>query len=318
MIPTIDEAALRIVITPQVAVDAMREAFRADGEGRAHVPAVINLDVPAHRGEFHVKTALIDGVPHVAVKIASGFYDNPGKGLPSGSGLMAVFDAATGLPVALLLDNGFLTDIRTGAAGAVAAEVLAPSTFSTVGVLGSGLQARHQVRCLRCVRTFTHLVAWSPDRLRLDAYVKEMRDEGFDARAAATPEVVCREADLIVTATPARAALVRAEWLRAGQHVTALGADSPGKQELDAGCLALADLLVVDRLTQCASFGELRHALDAGLLRPDRVHAELGEIVAGLKAGRTTAEQITIADLTGVGFQDTAIASKALQCLGSS
>lgn len=309
----IEEAALRKAITPQVAVDAVRDAFRADGEGRAHVPAVINLEVPAYHGEFHVKTALIDGVPHVAVKIASGFYDNPAKGLPSGSGLMAVFDAATGVPVALLLDNGFLTDIRTGAAGAVAAEVLAPSTIATVGVLGSGLQARHQVRCLRCVRPFARLVAWSPDRLHLDAYLREMRDDGLEARAAATPEAVCREADVLLTATPARAPLVQAEWLRPGQHVTALGADAPGKQELDAACLTRADLLVVDRLTQCAAFGELRHALDAGLLRPDRVHAELGEIVAGRKPGRTTARQITIADLTGVGFQDTAIASKALE-----
>jgi ornithine cyclodeaminase len=313
LIPIIEEAALRAAITPQIAVDAIREAFRADGEGRAHVPAVINLDVPARRGEFHVKTALIDGVPHVAVKIASGFYDNPAKGLPSGSGLMAVFDASTGLPVALLLDNGFLTDIRTGAAGAVAAEALAPSSVRTVGVLGSGLLARHQVRCLRCVRTFARLVAWSPDRPRLDAYVREMRDEGVDARAAATPEAVCREADVLITATPTRAPLVQAEWLRPGQHVTALGSDSPGKQELDAGCLVRADLLVVDRLTQCAAFGELRHALDAGVLRPDRVHAELGEIVAGLKPGRTSAQQISVADLTGVGFQDTAIASAYLE-----
>jgi ornithine cyclodeaminase len=313
LIPIIEEAALRAAITPQIAVDAIREAFRADGEGRAHVPAVINLDVPARRGEFHVKTALIDGVPHVAVKIASGFYDNPAKGLPSGSGLMAVFDASTGLPVALLLDNGFLTDIRTGAAGAVAAEALAPSSVRTVGILGSGLQARHQVRCLRCVRTFARLVAWSPDRPRLDAYVREMRDEGVDARAAATPEAVCREADVLITATPTRAPLVQAEWLRPGQHVTALGSDSPGKQELDAGCLVRADLLVVDRLTQCAAFGELRHALDAGVLRPDRVHAELGEIVAGLKPGRTSAQQISVADLTGVGFQDTAIASAYLE-----
>src|SRR4051794_24983112 len=215
---TIDEAALRSVITPRVAVDAMREAFRADGEGRAHVPAVINLDVPAHKGEFHVKTALIEGVPHVAVKIASGFYDNPAKGLPSGSGLMAVFDAATGLPVALLLDNGFLTDIRTGAAGAVAAEALAPAAFDTVGMLGSGLQARQQIRCLRCVRIFSRLIAWSPNRGHLDASLREMQDEGYDARAAATPEIVCREADLVITATPSRTPLVQAQWLRAGQH----------------------------------------------------------------------------------------------------
>lgn len=312
---TIDEAALRGVITPDVAVAAIREAFRADGNGRAHVPAVINLDVPAYRGEFHVKTALIDGVPHVAVKIASGFYDNPAKGLPSGSGLMAVFDATTGLPVALLLDNGFLTDIRTGAAGAVAAEVLAPSAIAVVGVIGSGVQARHQIRCLRCVRDFSRIVAWSPDAGRLDAYLREMRGEGYDATAAATPEAVCRASDVIVTATPARQPLLRAEWLRPGHHVTALGSDSPGKQELDAACLARADLVVVDRLTQCAAFGELRHALDGGVLRPDRVHAELGEIVAGLKKGRTSPDQITIADLTGVGFQDTAIASAALSNL---
>jgi ornithine cyclodeaminase len=250
-------------------------------------------------------------VPHVAVKIASGFYDNPSRGLPSGAGLMAVFDAATGLPVALLLDNGFLTDIRTGAAGAIAAEVLAPAAFDTVGVIGSGLQARHQVECLRVVRRFTRIVAWGPDRAHLDAYVREMRNAGYDAAAAGTPEAVCRAADVLVTATPARQPLVRAEWLRAGQHVTALGSDSPGKQELEAACLGRADLVVVDRLTQCAAFGELRHALEAGL-RPDRVHAELGEIVAGVKAGRTSASQITIVDLTGVGFQDTAIASTAI------
>jgi ornithine cyclodeaminase len=309
----IEEAALRRVITPQVAVEAIREAFRADGEGRAHVPPVINLEVPARRGEFHVKTALIDGLPHVAVKIASGFYDNPASGLPSGSGLMAVFSATTGLPVALLLDNGFLTDIRTGAAGAVAAECLAPSIVDTVGVLGSGLQARYQVRCLNRVRALTRIVAWSPDAPRLDRYCREMRAEGFEATAAASAEDVCRRADILITATPAREPLVRAAWLRAGQHVTALGSDSPGKQELDAACLARADLLVVDRLTQCASFGELRHALESGVLRADRVYGELGEIVAGLKPGRTSARQITIADLTGVGFQDTAIASRAIE-----
>lgn len=318
MIPIIEEAALREAITPAVAVDAIREAFRADGEGRTHVPAVINLEVPAHHGEFHVKTALIDGVPHIAVKIASGFYDNPSRGLPSGGGLMAVFDATTGLPAALLFDNGFLTDIRTGAAGAVAADVLAPRGFETVGLIGSGLQARHQVRCLREVRRFTRIVAWSPDRGHLDAYVAEMRQDGYDAAAAATPEEVCRAADVIVTATPSRQPLVRAEWLRAGQHITALGSDSPGKQELDAACLIRADLVVVDRLTQCAAFGELRHALEDGDLQPNRVHAELGEIVAGLKPGRTSADQITIADLTGVGFQDTAIASKALHLIGRS
>jgi ornithine cyclodeaminase len=315
MIRTIEEPALRGVITPAVAVDAMREAFRADGEGRAHVPAVINLEVPAHHGEFHVKTARIDGVPYIAVKVASGFYDNPAKGLPSGSGLMTVFDATTGMPVALLLDNGFLTDIRTGAAGAIAADLLAPQEFGTVGVIGSGLQARHQIACLRVVRSFSRVVAWSRDRAHLDRYVHDLRADGLEATPAATPEAVCRAADVIVTATPARQPLVLAEWLRPGHHVTALGSDSPGKQELEAACLARADLVVVDRLTQCAAFGELRHAIEEGALAPERVYAELGEIAAGVKPGRTSPAQITIADLTGVGFQDTAIASRAVALL---
>src|SRR6516225_8304805 len=201
---TIEEAELRTVITPQVAVDAMRNAFHADGDGRAHVSAVINLDVPTHRGEFHINSAHIDGVPHIAVKIASGFYDNPSKGLPSGSGLMAVFDATTGMPVALLFDNGFLTDIRTGAAGAIAADVLAPKAIRTAGLLGSGLQARHQIQCLRCVRDFREIVAWSATRAHLDAYCADMRAAGFDARAASSPREVCFEADVLMTTTPAR------------------------------------------------------------------------------------------------------------------
>jgi ornithine cyclodeaminase len=310
---TIDEAALRHVMTAEHAVEAMREAFRADGEGRTHVPAVINLEVPHARGEFHVKTAFIEGVPHIAVKVASGFYDNPAKGLPSGSGLMAVFDASTGFPVAMLFDNGFLTDIRTGAAGAVAADVLAPSTVAIVGVLGSGLQARHQVHCLRVVRSFSRLVAWSPNRAHVQSYCDEMRLAGYDAAEAPDAETVCREADVLITVTPSRAPLVKTEWLHPGQHVTAVGSDSPGKQELEAACLECADILVVDRYAQCAAFGELRHALDAGLLTRHDVHGELGQVVAGVKAGRTRNDQITIADLTGVGFQDTAIASKALQ-----
>lgn len=313
MIPIIEEAALRAVVTPALAVSVIREAFRADGEGRAHVPAVINLEIPGARGEFHVKTAHIESVPYVAVKIASGFYDNPSRGLPSGSGMIAVFDAATGFPSALLLDNGFLTDIRTGAAGAIAADVLARTAIETVGVIGSGLQARWQIRCLREVRPFSRVVAWSPTRDHLARYCAEMRDEGFDVTAAAGAEQVCEAADVLITTTPARAPLVRAAWLRPGMHVIAVGSDTPGKQELDADCLGRADLAVVDRLAQCAAFGELKPALDAGTLTLDGVHAQLGEIVAGRKPGRTSDAQITIADLTGVGFQDTAIAAAAMR-----
>jgi ornithine cyclodeaminase len=254
----------------------------------------------------------VAGVPFIAVKVASGFYDNPALGLPTGSGMMALFDAATGMPAGLLFDNGFLTDIRTGAAGAVAADCLARHDVDTIGVIGSGVQARHQVACLREVRRFRRLVAWSIDQPGLEAYCADMRAaHGLEAAACASAEEVCRAADILVTATPSHEPMIRAAWLKPGLHVTAVGSDTPGKQELDAECLAKADVVVVDRLSQCARFGELSHALAAGLLREEEIRGQLGEVVAGRKPGRTRDDEITICDLTGVGFQDTAIAALA-------
>lgn len=311
-LPSLDEQTLRAAVSPAAAVAAVREAFRADGEGRTAVPAVINLPVPGTRGEFHVKTAWVEGVPLIAVKVASGFYDNPARGLPTGSGLMALFDASTGMPVGLLFDNGFLTDIRTGAAGAVAAECLARRDVDTVGIIGSGVQARHQIACLREVRQFRRVVAWSIDRPGLEQYCADMRQmHGIEVVAAPSAEDVCRASDILITATPSHEPIVRADWLRPGIHITAVGSDTPGKQELEAACLARADLVVVDRLAQCARFGELSHALGAGLMRETDVWAQLGEVVSGAKPGRTKDDQITVCDLTGVGFQDTAIAALA-------
>src|SRR5512133_4095759 len=144
MIPIFEESDIRRAVSVVDAVDAVRKAFAADGRGETVVPAVINLAIPGTDGEFHVKTAYVAGMSHVAVKVASGFYDNPKRGLPTGSGVMMLFDATTGMPAALLLDNGYLTDVRTGAAGAVAAEALARENVRTVGVIGSGVQARQQ------------------------------------------------------------------------------------------------------------------------------------------------------------------------------
>jgi ornithine cyclodeaminase len=314
MIPIFDEGQLRAAVGPADAVAVIRSAFRADGLGQAAVPPPINLPIPGTRGEFHVKTAYVAGVPYVAVKIASGFYDNAARGLPTGAGMMALFDASTGMPVALLLDNGYLTDLRTGAAGAVAAECLARREIGTVGVIGAGVQARFQVTCLREVRAFGRVRAWSPRPAEVETYCAEMRQQlGVDAQPASSAEDVARWADILVTVTPSQSPLVFANWLRPGLHVTAVGSDGPGKQELEAACLCRADLLAVDRRAQSAHLGELQHAIAAGLMTPEGVYAELGEIVAGKKPGRTSDGQITIADLTGVGFQDTAIASAAYE-----
>ena len=305
-----EEPAIRAAIDAAGAVAAIRDAFRADGLKRTTVPAVINLPVPAFDGEFHVKSAFIEGVPHVAVKVASGFYRNAERGLPTGAGLMLLFNAQTGMPEALLLDNAYLTDLRTGAAGAVAADALARKDTETVGVIGSGVQARHQLACLREVRRFSRVRCWSRTPEHAEALCAEVgREWQLDARAVASAEEAVRGADVLITVTPSRAPLVRAAWLEPGLHVTAVGSDSPGKQELDAACLERAHLVVADRITQCAAFGELAHAPAV------HAHAELGEIVAGLKPGRTRDDQITIADLTGVGFQDTAIASAVYRAL---
>jgi len=316
MLPIFQEQDIRAAVSSADAIAVVRQAFAADGRGETVVPAVINLAIPGTDGEFHVKTAYVAGIAHVAVKVASGFYDNVKRGLPTGTGMMMLFDASTGMPAGLLLDNGYLTDVRTGAAGAVAADSLARARVRTVGMIGSGVQARHQATCLHQVRPFDRLVAWSIDSEGLARYAAEMRERlRVDVEVASGPEGAAREADVLVTCTPSRAPMVRAEWLRPGVHVTALGSDGPGKQELDPRCLTRADFVVCDRITQCARLGELQHALAAGLMRESDVYAQLGEVVAGKKAGRTADAQITIADLTGVGFQDTAIASLAYRRL---
>jgi ornithine cyclodeaminase/alanine dehydrogenase-like protein (mu-crystallin family) len=248
------------------------------------------------------------------VKMSSGFFDNHKLGLPSLSGLMILFSVRTGRPEAILLDNGYLTDVRTGAAGAVAARHLAPQTVRTAGVIGAGTQARYQMLALRQVRPFQRLLIYSQTPASVEKYIAEMSDR-LDAEiiAAADPEQVVRESEVVVTTTPSRRPLIEADWLHPGLHITAMGSDAEVKQELAAESLLRADLLVCDRKSQAFRLGELHHALQAGLLSEDGPMVELGEITAGLVNGRTDDSQITICDLTGTGVQDTAIALLAYQ-----
>lgn len=308
------EEEIRQVVTTREALEAVREAFGALARGEARVPDVMYMDFTEFSGDVHVKGAHMKDAPHFVVKVAGGWYHNPGKGLPVGSGLVAVFSAVTGIPEALLLDNGFLTDLRTGAAGALAAEYLARPTLNKVAMIGAGLEARFQLQALADVRPTPLVEAWSRTPQRAEAFAQEMRDElGLDVRVAENVESAVREADLVVTATPSREPLIRAEWLLPGTHVTALGSDGPDKQELDAGVLARADVLVADDIEQCALKGELHHALEAGAIAQEDVAAELGDLVLGRHPGRTGEEQITVCDLTGVGVQDLAVASLTLE-----
>lgn len=294
-------------------VAVIEESFNALAEGRAITP-IMSIPVTAHHGEMHVKSAVISGFESFAVKIASGFFDNPKLGLPSGSGLMLLFNARTGFPQAVLLDNGYLTHTRTGAAGAIAAKYLARENLAAVGVIGAGRQGRYQLRGLKLVRSFERVLVYDKDAERLAVYVDEMGSElGAEVIAAQNAEQVVRESDFLVTTTPSPEPFVRAEWLHPGLHVTAMGADNGHKQELFPEVLGRADRLVCDLKDQVFRLGEHRFALDAGVIGQDAPVDELGAITSGRRPGRESGEQITLCDLTGVGTQDTAIALLAYQ-----
>ncbi|MCR8547531.1 cyclodeaminase [Salipiger sp. P9] len=307
------EADLRARISlDAAAIDVVEAAFATLARGGVAMPPILSMHMPDVNGEVDVKTAYVPGLPGFAVKISPGFFDNPAKGLPSTSGLMVVLSSETGRVRAVLLDNGYLTDVRTAAAGGVAARHLARADARRAAIFGAGLQARMQLRALALVRPISEAVIWARDAAKARALAEELSGEGMSVRACADPAEAAAFGDIVVTTTPATEPILRAEWLRPGQHVTAMGSDQSGKNELDPQCFARADLYVADRVSQTRDLGELRAVLAAGLAPDPAGLPELGEIVAGRHPGRTAPEQITIADLTGTGIQDTAIATHAL------
>lgn len=296
----------------EAALSAVQDAFTWLAEGRAVMPPIMHIEVADNNGDVDIKSAYVRGLDSFAVKLGSGFFDNPKRGLPSSSAMMVLVSAKTGFCEAVLLDNGYLTDVRTGLAGAVAARFLAPERVHTVGVIGSGAQARYQIESLRLVRDFRRLLVAGRSPQRTQAYVDEMRDKlGIEVGAAESLEQLVRESQVVVTTTSSRAALVQAQWLHPGLHITAMGSDLAGKQELDPQVLAKADVLVCDRKSQCFTMGELQHGLAAGVIAQDSEIHELGEVTSGRVAGRRRAEDVTVCDLTGTGVQDTAIALAA-------
>jgi ornithine cyclodeaminase len=300
------EPDVRAALDMATCIEAVERAFVAYSHGQAELPSVIHLDVAESRGEIHVKAGHLHGAPAYAVKVASGFYASDP---PAIDGMVLVFDAGTGAPLAFLLDGGYVTDTRTGAAGGVASRWLAPARVETVAVIGTGIQARRQVDALRVVRPgIGEVRVWGRDAEKAE---RAAADVG--GRVAATVEDAVRDADVVVTCTASRKPLVRAEWVKDGTHVTAVGSDGVGKQELDPELLRRADVAVADSLEQCRRLGELQHAPDVA----DRA-VELGAVIAGDVPGRTSDEQVTVCDLTGVGVQDVAAALAVLERAGGS
>lgn len=308
-IQIVTESELRELITLDlVLIEVVERAFRALAEGGVVMPPVMSMDLPDVHGEVDVKTAYIPDFDGFAIKVSPGFFNNPALGLPSLNGLMVLLSAKTGLVEAVYLDNGYLTDLRTAAAGAVAARHLALQNVVTAGVIGTGVQARLQLVAAHLVRPFERALVWGRNPEKARACADDIANLlGLPVDVAKTPGDLVAQSQLVVTTTPSHTPLITKDMLHDGLHITAMGSDQAGKCEIAPDVTASADVYVCDSASQCASLGELRGAIAAGLWN-DRPTIELGEIITNEKQGRRRQNDVTLCDLTGTGVQDTAIA----------
>ncbi|MGH6880865.1 cyclodeaminase [Hypericibacter sp.] len=304
----------RCVSLDRETIAVVESAFVALAKGGVQMPPVLSLLIEEFNGEVDVKAAYIPGKPSFAVKIAPGFFDNHKLGLPSLHSLIGLFSARTGQVECIFLDNGYLTGLRTAAAGAVAADHLARRNAGKAGVVGTGKQARLQIQALIQVRPLTQLLVWGRDPEKAERYAREMSPVlGLEVSVAGSVEALVRNSDIVVTTTASRTPLIRAEWLHPGLHITAMGADTEEKAELDARILAQADRFVCDRRQQSLTVGELRHAVQKGHAPAEEHVAELGDVIIGKRPGRSSEADVTVCDLTGTGVQDTVICIHAFE-----
>jgi len=308
------EAELRGLLTLDRDTFACVEgAFEALATKPVVMPPVLHLEIAEANGEIDVKTAYVPGLDSLAMKMSPGFFDNPKIGLPSVNGLMVVFSTRTGLVEAILLDNGYLTDLRTAAAGGVAADRLARKDARRAGILGAGVQARLQLRALSLVRPLESAEVWARDAAKAAACAAEMT-AALDIPVTVAGDInsLAAASDILVTTTPSNQPLINVEHLRPGLTVIAMGSDAAYKNEIAPEALAAADAYVCDRMSQVRLLGELHHAIEAGAVDAHAAFPELGEVIAGQKPGREDDSHCVLCDLTGTGVQDTAIATLAV------
>jgi ornithine cyclodeaminase len=302
----------RLIDTPQL-IQEIETGFVLYSEGKVNVPPVGFLHFDDPPGDVHIKYGFVSGDEYYVLKMASGFYDNPKLGLPLSDGLLLVFSQKTGELKLILLDKCWLTDMRTAAAGAVAAKHLAANTIHHIGIIGTGVQARMQLEMLRTVVDCESCFIWGRDSTKVQGMLEDLRASesiqtwGLDIQAAETLDDLVSQCNLIVTATSAKSPLIRADQVKKGTHITAMGSDDLGKQELEAALLAKADLVVADSISQCSQYGECLHAIQGGLIEEGSI-LELGQVIKNPAMGRNSEDQITVADLTGVAIQDIQIA----------
>ena len=303
---------IRTILPALDLIAAIEAGFAAYSAGQAVVPPVGELLL--EKGEVHIKYGYLRDSANYVIKIASGFYDNESFGLPSGNGLMLMFSQQTGELVAILLDEGILTDTRTAVAGAIVAKYLAPQNVRRIGIVGTGTQARLQLHYLQGITPCRDVLVWGRGQAQLSRYQADLEPMGFMITLTQDTAAILQNCNLIITTTPAVSPLLHVAGLQPGTHITAVGSDTPQKQELDSAILGRADLVVADSIVQCRERGEISHAIKDGQIQAADL-LELGHIIAGNSVGRSNEEQISVADLTGVAVQDIQIANAVTAAL---
>ena len=289
-------------------MQAVEQAFKLYAEGKTTAPGV--LGIPARDGGFHIKAGVLElGRTYFAAKTNANFPQNMRRfGLPLIQGIIVLCDGENGYPLALM-DSMEITIIRTGAATGVAAKYLARTDAHVATICGCGNQGRISLRAIAKVRDLSRAYAWDIDQSQARRFADELsRELNIEVGPVDDLAAAVGESDICVTCTPSKEYFLKREYVSRGTFIAAVGADSEDKQELDPALIG-SNKVVVDLLEQCASIGELHHALNHGLLTKQEVHAELGEVITGKKAGRTSEEEIITFDSTGTALQDVAAAA---------
>lgn len=304
------KSSVRILELPEIRralvdseiVDLMRDALLAQFRGECETPLPMHLDIAAEQAEVHMKSSYRRGGRYFALKVASTFPSNVQRGLATGNGMMLLASAATGEPVALLADAGHLTDVRTAAAAAMIARELGRGDRA-LGILGTGVQARLQAQMHATILNLDEMWIWGRDAARAQDCRRDLKSRMPHAKVeiAVSPAEIARRTRLIVTATASRRAILMAEDVQPGTHISAVGSDGPGKQELEPAILQRASLLLADSRRQCEKLGELQHAPSEW-----KRAREIGEFCLDPQA--PDRDDVTVCDFTGLGVEDLYIA----------
>lgn len=304
----LDGRTVRGLLDMKEAVDAVERAFKCLGEGKVQMPPKAYINPKNAAGDFRAMPACMEGYRWCGIKWVNVHPSNLKKGLPTVMGVMVLSDPDTGYPVSVM-DATYITALRTGAAGGVAAKYLARKDSSVIALVGCGTQAETQLLALLGSFRIKTVKVWGLEKNGAGDFAERIRKKkGINIKAVKSVKECVSGSDIVVTTTPSRKPIVRSEWLKKGAHINAIGADAAGKEELDPAILRKARV-IVDSLAQAAHSGEINVPLSRGTISLKDIYADIGEIIAGKKKARTRDDQITVFDSTGLAIQDVAVAN---------